>query len=75
MAAQQMAIKQQMQKMMQQMDAKQKDGLGGSKLLEEMKQMMEKTEIELFNKQLTSEMLMRQQEILPRLLESEKAER
>ena len=75
MAAQQMAIRQQMQKMMQQMDAKQKEGLGGSKLLEEMKQMMEKTEKELFNKQLTSEMLMRQQEILTRLLESEKAER
>jgi hypothetical protein len=42
--------------------------LGGSKLLEEMKQMMEKTEKEFFNKQLTSEMLMRQQEILTRLL-------
>lgn len=75
MAAQQMAIRQQLQKMMQQMDAKQKEGLGGNKMLEEMKQMMEQTEKELFNKKLTNEMLMRQQDILTRLLESEKAER
>jgi membrane carboxypeptidase/penicillin-binding protein PbpC len=61
--------------MMQQMDAKQKEGLGGNKMLEEMKQMMEQTEKELFNKKLTNEMLMRQQDILTRLLESEKAER
>lgn len=75
MAAQQMAIRQQLQKMMQQMDAKQKEGVGGAKMLEEMKRMMEQTEKELFNKQLTTEMLMRQQEIMTRLLESEKAER
>ena len=75
MAAQQMAIRQQLQKMMQQMDAKQKEGVGGAKMLEEMKRMMEQTEKELYNKKLTSEMLQRQQEILTRLLESEKAER
>ena len=75
MAAQQMAIRQQLQKMMQQMDAKQKEGLGGSKMLDEMKRMMEQTEKELFNKKLTTEMLQRQQDILTRLLESEKAER
>lgn len=75
MAAQQMAIRQQLQKMMQQMDAKQKEGVGGAKMLEEMKRMMEQTEKELYNKKLTTEMLQRQQEILTRLLESEKAER
>ena len=75
MAAQQMAIRQQLQKMMQQMDAKQKEGVGGSKMLDEMKRMMEQTEKELFNKKLTTEMLQRQQDILTRLLESEKAER
>lgn len=75
MAAQQMAIRQQLQKMMQQMDAKQKEGLGGAKQLEEMKRLMEQTEKELFNKKLTTEMLQRQQDILTRLLESEKAER
>ncbi len=75
MAAQQMAIRQQLQKMMQQMDSKQKEGVGGAKMLEEMKRMMEQTEKELYNKKLTTEMLQRQQEILTRLLESEKAER
>lgn len=75
MAAEQMAIRQQLQRMMEQMDAKQKEGLGGNKLLQEMKQMMEQTEKELYNKNLTTQMLQRQQEILTRLLESEKAER
>ena len=36
---------------------------------------MEKTETDLVNKMLTDEMLKRQQEILTRLLEAEKAER
>jgi hypothetical protein len=75
MAAEQMAIRQQLQRMMQQMDAKQKEGLGGQKALEDMKRMMEQTEKELYNKNLTTQMLQRQQEILTRLLESEKAER
>lgn len=75
MAAEQMAIRQQLQKMMEQMDAKQKEGMGGNKALQEMKQMMEQTEKELYNKNFTTQMLQRQQEILTRLLESEKAER
>jgi hypothetical protein len=75
MAAQQMAIRQQMQKMLQQMDAKEKEQMGGGKQLGELQKMMEQTEKELFNKRLTSETLMRQQDILTRLLESEKAER
>ncbi len=75
MAAQQQAIRQQMQKMMQEMGAKEKEGMGGNKAVQEMQKLMEKTEKELFNKQLTTEMLQRQQEILTRLLESEKAEK
>jgi len=75
MAAQQQAIRQQLQKMMQEMGAKEKEELGGSQQLGELQKLMEQTEKELFNKNLTNEMLMRQQDILTRLLDSEKAER
>lgn len=75
MAAQQQAIRQQMQRMMQEMGAKEKEGMGGNKALQEMQKLMEQTEKELYNKKLTTEMLQRQQEILTRLLESEKAEK
>ncbi len=75
MAAQQQAIRQQLQKLMQEMGAKEKEGMGGTKAGQEMQKLMEQTEKELFNKRLTTEMLQRQQEILTRLLESEKAER
>lgn len=47
----------------------------GSKELEEIIEQMDKIETELVNKKLTNEMLERQQEILSRLLEHEKAER
>lgn len=47
----------------------------GSKELQEMIDKMDKTETELVNKKLTNEMLKRQQDILTRLLEHEKAER
>lgn len=75
MAAQQQAIRQQMQKMMNQMGSKEKEGLGGQQKLQEMQKMMEQTEKELYNKQLSNQLLQRQQDILTRLLESEKAER
>lgn len=75
MAAQQMAIRQQMQKMLQQMDALQKQQMGGGKELNELQQLMQETEKELVNKRLTQQTLMRQQEILTRLLEHEKAEK
>jgi len=75
MAAQQMAIRQQLQKMLSQMDAKEKEGLGGSGKLQELQKQMEQTEKELFNKRLTQETINRQQDILTRLLESEKAEK
>ncbi|MFN9518870.1 MAG: hypothetical protein ACK574_03970, partial [Bacteroidota bacterium] len=73
MAAQQQAIRQQMQKMMNEMGAKEKEGMGGNQKLQEMQKLMEQTEKELFNKKLSSEMLQRQQDILTRMLESEKA--
>ena len=75
MAAQQMAVRQQMQKMLQQMGSKEKEQLGGTGKLQELQKLMEETEKELFNKKLSGELLMRQQEILTRLLDSEKAER
>lgn len=75
MAAQQQAIRQQMQKMLNQMGSKEKEGLGGNGKLQEMQKLMEQTEKELYNKQLTNQLLQRQKEILTRLLESEKAER
>jgi len=75
MAAQQMAIRQQMQRMLSQMDALEKEKLGGGQKLGELQKMMEETEKDLVNKRLTQETLMRQQEILTRLLEHEKAER
>jgi hypothetical protein len=75
MAAQQQAIRQQMQKLMNEMGAKEKEGMGGNQKLQEMQKLMEQTEKELFNKKLSSEMLQRQQDILTRMLESEKAEK
>jgi hypothetical protein len=75
MAAQQQAIRQQMQKMLNQMGSKEKEGLGGQQKLQEMQKLMEQTEKELYNKQLSNQLIQRQQDILTRLLESEKAER
>ncbi len=74
MAAQQMAIRQQMQKMLSEMGTKEKEGLGGNAKLQEMQKLMEQTEKELFNKRMSSEMLRRQEDIMTRMLESEKAE-
>lgn len=71
MAAQQEAIRKEMQKMANELNKDGKDGAGMNKMLEK----MEETETDLVNKQITQETLMRQQEILTRLLESEKAEK
>ena len=75
MAAQQMAIRQQMQKMLSEMGSKEKEELGGNGKLQELQRLMEQTEKELFNKRLSNEMIQRQEEILTRMLESEKAEK
>ena len=49
--------------------------MGGGKQLGDLQKMMEQTEKELFNKRLSQETIMRQQEIITRLLEHEKAEK
>ncbi len=72
MAAQQEAIRQ----MLQEMNSKNnKDGKGSMGDLEKLAELMEETETDLVNKMINQETLMRQQEILTRLLEAEKAER
>jgi hypothetical protein len=72
LAAQQEALRRELQKAADKMGKDGKQGNGGlSKLAEE----MEKTENDLVNKRISQETLRRQQEILTRLLEAEKAER
>lgn len=69
--AKQEAIRREIQKMTEQLRREGKSGLGD---LDKLQKEMEKTEEELVNKQLSPETLKRQQEILTRLLEAEKAE-
>ncbi|MAC94074.1 MAG: DUF4175 domain-containing protein [Flavobacteriales bacterium] len=71
MAAKQAAIR----KAIQQMQEELEKGNGGGGSLEKLQEMMEQTETDLVNKQITNETILRQQEILTRLLQSEKAER
>lgn len=71
LAAQQEAIRKEIQKMVN--DLK-KDGKGGSGV-DKLSEKMEETETDLVNKMINQETIMRQQEILTRLLESEKAEK
>jgi hypothetical protein len=71
MAAQQAAIREALRKKQQEL---QQRGKGDPKLQEAIDE-MNKIETELVNKNLTNEMLKRQEEILSRLLEHEKAER
>jgi hypothetical protein len=69
MAAQQEALRRQMQQMMDKMKNKGKNPGG------DIADLMEQTEKDLVNKRLTNETMKRQQDILSKLLESEKAER
>ncbi len=71
MAAQQEALRKQMQEYGQEM---QKEGSGVDKNIKEMMQQMEQTETDLVNKRINGETIRRQQEIVTRMLESEKAE-
>ncbi|MGQ0828164.1 MAG: DUF4175 family protein [Bacteroidota bacterium] len=71
LAAQQAAIRQELQKMADQIN---KDGKGAGNI-GKLADKMEQTETDLVNKMLSQETIMRQQEILTRLLESEKAEK
>ncbi len=70
-AAKQAALRNALREMQKQLQQQGK----GSKELEQIMEEMNKIETDLVNKRLTNEMLQRQQEILTRLLEHEKAER
>lgn len=73
MAAQQQAIRNAMNQLEKEMN---KNGMGGnSNQLNQLKKEMEKTETDLYNKNITQETLNRQKEIMTRLLEAEKAAR
>ncbi|MEZ5198245.1 MAG: hypothetical protein R2764_18205 [Bacteroidales bacterium] len=72
MAAEQEALRKRLNEYSEQLD---KEGnFGASKELKKIMQEMEKTETDLVNKILSQETLLRQKDILTRLLESEKAE-
>ena len=71
MAAQQEALRRQLQNYGQEM---QNQGSGVDNNIKEMLKQMEKTETDLVNKRISTETLLRQQEIVTRMLESEKAE-
>jgi hypothetical protein len=73
MVAQQEAIRREMEKILKEINKDGKGGMGG-KAMQEAIQQMEQTEKELVHKQLTQEALQRQQQILSRMLEAEKAE-
>jgi len=71
LAAQQEAIRRELQKMADQINKDGKGGGGMGKLAEK----MEETETDLVNKVISQETIRRQEEILTRMLESEKAEK
>ncbi|MFN8309351.1 MAG: DUF4175 family protein [Chitinophagales bacterium] len=72
MAAQQAAMRRELERINQQQNKDGKQGLGD---LGKAIQQMEQNETDLVNKRITNEMLRRQQEIMVRLLEAEKAEK
>ncbi len=72
MAAQQQAIRNTLQQISKEEN---KDGKGKLGNLDKLAKDMEKTETDIYNKLITEETLRRQQEIMTRLLEAEKAER
>ena len=75
MVAKQQAIRRELQKMGQEIGNQGKDGKQAKEKLDKLAQEMEKTERDLLNKRLDIETMKRQQDIVTRLLESEKAER
>ncbi len=72
MAAEQAAIRKEIERMSRELNEK---GKGEGKGLEEIAEQMEKNERDLVNQDITRETMRRQEEILTRLLESEKAQR
>jgi hypothetical protein len=73
MAAQQEALRNELQKMINEMNKDGKNGNSGN--LQKLADQMDKNTTDIVNKNLTSETLRRQQEIMTRLLEAERAER
>ncbi|HRH38296.1 MAG TPA: hypothetical protein PK760_08120, partial [Flavobacteriales bacterium] len=71
-AAQQAAIRKEMQRLGQELN---KDGSGAGNGLNKLAEEMEKQERDIVNKNISPETMRRQQEIMTRLLEHEKAER
>jgi hypothetical protein len=69
MAAQQAAIRKQLQDLQNRLAG---TGMDNSKELREIQQQMDRNETDLVNRRLTAQLLMRQQEILTRLLQAEK---
>ncbi|HEY1031378.1 MAG TPA: DUF4175 family protein, partial [Flavipsychrobacter sp.] len=72
MAQQQAAIRRQLQELNSLLNSK---GMGNAKELKEIQERMDKVETDLVNKRMTNEMVLRQREILTRLLEAEKSMR
>lgn len=72
MAAQQAALRKEMQRLAQEMN---KDGSGAGNELNKLAEQMEKQEKDIVNRNITRETMRRQEEIMTRLLEHEKAER
>lgn len=70
MAAQQAALRRQLQELQSLMNSK---GMGNAKELRDIQEKMDKNETDLVNRRLSSEMIARQKEILTRLLQTEKA--
>jgi predicted phage gp36 major capsid-like protein len=69
LAAQQAAIRKEMQKMAQELN---KDGSGSGNGLNKLAEEMEKNEKDIVNKNISPETMRRQQDIMTRLLEHEK---
>jgi len=74
MAAQQEALRQMVREYENELK-KQGGGKGSGGEMDDLSRLMEQTETDIVNKQITRETMMRQQEILVKLLEAEKAER
>lgn len=74
MAAQQEALRQMVREYENELK-KQTGGKGSGGDMDDLSRMMEQTETDIVNKQITRETMMRQQEILVKLLEAEKSER
>ncbi|RYD56412.1 MAG: hypothetical protein EOP56_11995 [Sphingobacteriales bacterium] len=70
MAQQQAAIRRQLQELNRMLNSK---GMGNAKELKEIQDKMDRTETDLVNKRTSGELLMRQKEILTRLLQAEKS--